>query len=301
MKIKLAAVALVMSAAFCCSDANATDLLGRMLTRGDDAPVASSCCDTPANACCNRGFGFTLHLHFGMNGGLFNRGCGGGCGGGCEQADPCGCGGGLLANRGGGLLSGMFSGCCNDSCENNYVDDCCGRGFPRFQLFSRGCGCEQADPCDKGCGILSSLRGRLAGFGSRGCCDNGCDSGCNNDCGNVCEAGCAGPGLLSSLRGRVGGLRGRLGCCNTGCDTGCAPAKDCGGCDPCARMGVRGRLASLNLRGRLGCCENSGCGCDAVPSEAAEEATDAAAETTSISPTVDPSAFIIRGGRFVRN
>ena len=354
MKLKMTAVVLFLSAAMCCSESQATDLLGRMLNRGGCGDCASSCCDTPATTCGGRNFGFSMNISFGVNGGLFNRGCGGGCGlfngGGhnhsCDtcQQDTCGGGCGL---RGSGLLSGMFAGRgCNTGCDSGCDSGCpaptmvsndCGCSGGRVKLFSRGCG----GGCNTGCGggLLSSLRGRLSSMGSCGGCDSGCAPTPNMGCGS-CDTGCnSGCGLLSGLKGRLSGLRGRLGCGSSSCG-GCeAPANDCGCADPCARRtpvrnllgGVRARLSSIgscNNGCDSGCnngCDtgyvgNSGCGCSnvapatnsltpiqaepqMVPSQAAPvqptEATPAKNATSSISPTVDPSAFIIRGS--VRN
>ena len=362
MKLKMTAVALFLSAAMCCSESQATDLLGRMLNRGGCGGCASSCCDTPAPACGGHSFGFSLNISFGVNGGLFNRGCGGGglfagCGqnAGCDTCGQTSCGGGC-GLRGPGLLSGIFSGrACNTGCDSGcgaptMVNDDCGCTGGRVKLFSGRCGVADCGGCNTGCGggLLSSLRGRFASMGSCGGCDTGCAPAPNMGCG-TCDTGCnSGCGLLSGLRGRLAGLRGRLGCgcgsatCGGGCE---APANNCGGCeaDPCARPtpvrnilgGVRARLSAIgscNNGCDTGCnngCDtgyvggNSGCGCSSttvapmnnnltmnnltpmqaqpqmVPATPAPtqsvEPTPAQGSTSSINPTVDPSAFIIRG------
>ena len=65
MKLKFAALALMMSAMFCCSQSEG-QLLDRMLNRGG-CGVASSCCNTPSSGCKSCSL---LTLNFNIGGGL---------------------------------------------------------------------------------------------------------------------------------------------------------------------------------------------------------------------------------------
>ncbi len=232
MKFKLLMAMAVASVCFC-SDGYGQGLLNRMMNRcGCDS--APSCCDTPADNCgCNNKL-FNVNFSFSMGrlrgcgkcGGFFHRhnhccntGCDTGCNTGCDNG--CGCRGGLLSRLQFGSRLGS-RGCC----ETPVVDSC-----------NQSCGCG-------GSGLLSSLRGRMAGMFSRDCCDTGCNTGCNDNCG--CR-----PKLLDRIRAMCPSR----GCgCDTGCNTGCNN-NDC--CRPRLMDRVRGMMS------RRGCCD-SGCGCDST-------------------------------------
>jgi hypothetical protein len=285
MKIKFAALALLVSGAFCCSDSSANDLLGRMLGRGGcGCDAAPTCCDTPAANCGGR----TLSININMPGrgflsGLRGRGLGcgsyadAGCGcdapiggGCCDQGHGCGLGG-RLRGRLGGLFNRGGDGCCDMGCGNACDQGCA--AAPVAAPVAAGCGCNGGavannccDPCQGSGGLLSGLGGRFRGHGcgsGNACGDSGCAAapvaagcGCNggsmaNDCCDPC--GC-GNGFLSGLRGRLGSRHHHGG---WGGDCGCAAAPVAAGCgcnggsmandccDPCGRGGRMGLLSRL--------------------------------------------------------
>ena len=241
MKNKLAAVALFLSAAMCCSDSFGFELLDRMLGR------SSGC-----NSC---------EVDSGCGGGLFSH------------RDGCG----LLS---GGCCSGsavLASGTC-DSCEStSYADDSCGPVCG--EVADEGCGCNDCGTSgrlfNRGCNndtFLNRISGGIGGVK----CDNaapacGCeapvaDCGCEAapvaDCGcdaPVADCGCdAAPACGSG--GLLGRLLGRGGC---GCDNGLirnqsacgceAPVADCG-CEPAPVADCGCEAAPV-----------ADCGCEAAP------------------------------------
>lgn len=293
MKIKFAALALLVSGAFCCSDSFANDLLGRMLTRnGCGCDAAPTCCDTPAACCGGRTLSINIHLPGrGFLSGLRGRGVGCGsyadAGCGCDAPIGGGCcdhghGGGRLRGRLGGLFhrggGGWDNGCCDTGCGNACDQGCA--GAPVAAPVAAGCGCNGGavannccDPCGSAGGLLSGLRGGRgcgnAWGGDCGCgaapvaAGCGCNGGVANDCcGDPC--GC-GNGFLSGLRGRFGSRRG--GCCGGNWDDcGCSAAPVAAGCgcnggsfandccDPCGRGGRLGLLSRLRSGHGHGCC-----------------------------------------------
>ncbi|MEM7455803.1 MAG: hypothetical protein AAF456_15730 [Planctomycetota bacterium] len=286
MKLKLAAVALMIGATMCCSQTTeGFELLDRMLGRGGCGGYASTCCDTPASACGGRTFGISLsvtlpgRLFGGGHGCGFGGGCYDGCGfdQGCGYNTGCdtGCGfggfgGGLLSGGcgGGGLLSGGYGHTGGDcGCYNNCMpvcNDSCGGGLLSSGFFS-GWGCRGFNNgCNTGCGGYDG--------GCGGCGDNHFDHGCGGCYDSGC--GCGGKLLNGNIRGRLSGItsrvrginvRGRLcnilcndncggGCyqsCNTGCNNDCGYQHQDHGCyDSGCNTGCGG---GFNLRGRIGC------------------------------------------------
>lgn len=328
MKIKIAAFALLLSGAICCSDSYGNDLLGRMMGRaGCGCDAAPTCCDTPAMACGGRSFSMNLLGGRGFLAGRCGRGIGCGtyanAGCGCDQVtastsccDPCGRG---LFN---GRLRGRLSGLRNRGGNAFGCDSGCG-GF-----VSAGCGTDAgfgcADPCASG-GLLSGLRGRMGSFGNAGCCDSApIAAGCGTDMG--CCDPCASSRCGLGIRDRLAGLRGRFG--NRGgfdsCGCGAPVAAGCG-CndggfaDACGcgfgRPSILDRLRSRGGMGLGSCCDAgcggqaiaAGCGCNggyinqAAPTHAepAMEENGIVAPPTGETgqirvPRVDPQTFQIR-------
>ena len=309
MKLNMMVASLILAFAMC-GDGYGQGLLGRLTNRCCN-DCGTSCCDTtPAcNSCCRGGgFGFSLSLdiNFQLPQLLRRRGCCGcdtGCGG-CDNG--CGCDGGCVAGcgcdsgcggcdsgcgcgcGGGGLLSGLFSrrGC---GCRSGLLSG----------LFNRGgCGCGCDTGCDSGCGCDG-------GCVSTGCgCDSGCDMGCYSSCGcgrnfklfplfKRCGNSC---GLLSRLRGRMGGCGCNTGC--GGCDSGCGCDGGCasgcgGGCDAGCSNGCDGGAVPSQVQPVM---ENAAP--DAVtPVPAAPSQPSASDGAGNNTPVVDPSAFIFRGQR----
>ncbi len=263
MKIKFAAIALLLSGALCCSDSFGNDLLGRLVGRGAGCgcDAAPTCCDSPAAVYGGHSVSGNVHRHgLGLFQGLRGRGIG--CGSYANVG--CGCDAPVYGGNGcGGVFSGRLRGLFQrDHGFGGWGGNGCGgcdsgcSAAPVSVPVAAGCGADfghshgyDACGCGGRTGLLSGgLRGRFGSLGSNwgnGC---GCGSLANQGCGcgsaAPVAAGCGAdqgwnhgsscgcgdgfggrPGLLSGLRGRLGSRFGSCGCGSdiSGCGCGAAP------------------------------------------------------------------------------
>jgi hypothetical protein len=193
--------------------------------------------------------------------------------------------GGDLLHR---LLGGRGCGASSSCCDTSVSDPSCGAEMasPCGSGCGAGptCGAEMAAPCGSGCGALAAPScGPSCGAEIASC----------DPCGSAPSCGPRRP-ILSHLKAKLAGLKGKLACksacdpCSAApscgsemasCGTGCsAPAPSCGptcgaeiaACDPCGapscdsgcglKIGKRGLLAKIFK------CKSS---CDAVSCDAA--------------------------------
>ena len=274
MKIKFAAVALLLSSALCCSDSFGTDLLNRMLGRGGcGCDAAPTCCDTPAPACSGRTLSFNLNIGLpgrGLLAGLRDRGCGGdSCGTDCGCGAPaggCGCDAPMAAScdsgcgNSGGLLSGMFQGARCGGC--GLFKGGIGNGCGCDLMASTPCesACDQMDACGSQCGLFKGrLRGRMSGLFNRG-----------SDCGTLGSAcGCDAPAASCGCDAPAASCDSPAPFINAAPSCGCdAPAAAGCGCENAPACGCN---SGMNIRGRMSNVlarlprplQNRNCGCGA--------------------------------------